>query len=48
MGSSVEVSDAAVNQGRWAEEACATIAVRVSAMRTRYRWRAVAMADGED
>ena len=38
--SSVEVSDGAVEQGRWAEEACAAIAVRVSAMRTRYRWRA--------
>jgi hypothetical protein len=46
--SSVDVSDAAVDQGRWAEEACAAIAVRVSAMRTRYRWRAEAMADGED
>lgn len=36
--SSVAVSDAAVEQGRWVPEACAAIVVRVSEMRTRYRW----------
>lgn len=40
--SGVAVSDSAVEAGRWAEEACAAIAVRVSGMRTRYRWRAPA------
>lgn len=48
MASAVEVSDAAVKQGRWAEEACAAIAVSVSAMRTRYRWRAASQAMADD
>lgn len=37
--SAVEVSAASAEHGRWAEEAIAAIAVQVSAMRTRYRWR---------
>lgn len=37
--SGVDVSDAAVEHGRWVEDACAAIVVQVSAMRTRYGWR---------
>lgn len=37
--SGVDVSDAAVKQDRWVQEACAAIAADVAKMRTRGRWR---------
>ncbi|MFG3051916.1 hypothetical protein ACGFZP_13325 [Kitasatospora sp. NPDC048239] len=39
LGSSVEVTAAAVDGGRWAEEACAQIAADMSRDRAHYRWR---------
>lgn len=39
LGSSTEVSDAAVDGGRWAEEACARIAAHMSRDRSHHRWR---------
>lgn len=38
-GSSVQVSAAAVERGRWPEEACALIAASVARDRSRYGWR---------
>lgn len=38
LGSSVTVSDAAVDTERWAADACAGIAADVSKMRTRNKW----------
>lgn len=38
LGSGVEVSAAAVDSGRWPQEACARIAADVARDRARYRW----------
>jgi hypothetical protein len=38
-GSSVYVSDQAVTENRWVQEACAAIAQKIAADRTSYRWR---------
>lgn len=43
---SVAVSDASVERGRWAPEACATIAAGISAMRTTGRWTSIANRAG--
>lgn len=48
MGSGTEVSAASVEHGRWIAEACAAIAVHVSEMRTRYRWRPASDTVGKD
>jgi hypothetical protein len=47
--SSVAVSDAAVDENRWAQEACAAIAADISAQRTRRGWAppAAPMADAD-
>ncbi|WP_354643849.1 hypothetical protein [Kitasatospora camelliae] len=39
LGSGTDVSDAAVDAGRWAEEACARIAAAMSRDRSHHRWR---------
>ncbi|MGW6912602.1 hypothetical protein ACWGB8_02070 [Kitasatospora sp. NPDC054939] len=39
ISSSVEVSESAVEYGRWPEEACARIAADMSQDRSRHRWR---------